>query len=74
MSGERKENEARAAANLLSTEIKELQKQYMWKAENIVRFIEKLGMTQEQKVEFVAYELANAYVAHRFNFEAVKRG
>ena len=40
---------------------RELAEQYHWKAENIVRFLEKLKMTTAQKEDFVAKELARAY-------------
>lgn len=40
----------------------ELSERYRWKAENIVRFFDKLGMTKKQKVKFLAEELAGAYM------------
>jgi hypothetical protein len=40
----------------------ELAKQYQWKAENILRFLDKLGMTKKQKEKFIADELAQAYM------------
>lgn len=41
----------------------ELVAQYEWKAENIVRFFDHLGMTTEQKVKFLSEELAEAYMS-----------
>ena len=40
----------------------ELAEQYRWKAENIVRFFDKLGMTTKEKVTFLSQELAGAYM------------
>jgi hypothetical protein len=45
----------------LSAAIDELQKAYIWKAENIVRWFDGLGMTKEQKVEFLAREFATVH-------------
>lgn len=41
--------------------LKELAAQFRWKAENNIRFYEKLDMTTEQKVDFLAQEFAAAY-------------
>ena len=41
-----------------SKRIDELAKAFRWKAENNIRFYEKLGMTTEQKVDFLAREFA----------------
>jgi hypothetical protein len=38
-----------------------LASQYRWKAENNIRFYELLGMTTEQKVEFLAKEFATIH-------------
>ena len=35
---------------------------YRWKAENIVRFFDKLGMTKKQKIEFLSEELAGIHM------------
>ena len=40
----------------------ELADKYRWKAQNIVRFFDKLGMTTKQKVKFLSEELAGAYM------------
>ena len=44
-----------------SERLKELAEQFRWKAENNIRFYEKLGMTTEQKVDFLAQEFAAIY-------------
>jgi len=44
-----------------SEHLKELKRQFRWKAENNIRFYEKLGMTTEQKVDFLAQEFAGVY-------------
>jgi hypothetical protein len=41
--------------------LKELAVQFRWKAENNIRFYENLGMTTEQKVDFLAQEFASIY-------------
>lgn len=42
---------------------------YQWKAENIVRFFDKLGMTQKQKIDFLAKEFASVHMfAHLRDF------
>jgi len=41
--------------------LKDLAAQFRWKAENNIRFYEKLGMTTEQKVDFLAQEFAGVY-------------
>lgn len=41
--------------------IEELAKQYRWKAENNIRFYEKLDMTTDQKVDFLAKEFASIH-------------
>lgn len=51
----------RGETPLLSERVKELEKAYRWKAENNIRFYEKLGMTTEQKVEFLAKEFATVH-------------
>lgn len=47
--------------DLHSRRIEELAKQYRWKAENNIRFYEKLDMTTEQKVDFLAKEFASIH-------------
>jgi hypothetical protein len=42
-------------------QVRELQAAYAWKAANIVRFFDNLGMTTEEKEKFLAQELAGAY-------------
>jgi hypothetical protein len=44
-----------------SERLKELEKQFRWKAENNIRFYEKLDMTTEEKVDFLAQEFAAVY-------------
>lgn len=44
-----------------SERINDLAKQYRWKAENNIRFYEKLDMTTEQKVDFLAKEFASIH-------------
>lgn len=44
-----------------SDRLKELAVQFRWKAENNIRFYEKLDMTTEQKVDFLAQEFAAIY-------------
>jgi len=44
-----------------SKRLKELEHNFRWKAENNIRFYEKLGMTTEQKVDFLAKEFASVY-------------
>lgn len=39
----------------------DLKEHFRWKAENNIRFYEKLGMTTEEKVEFLAGEFATTY-------------
>ena len=39
----------------------ELAANFRWKAENNIRFYEKLNMTTEQKVDFLAKEFASVY-------------
>jgi hypothetical protein len=46
----------------------ELAKQYQWKAENILRFLDKLGMTKKQKEKFIADELAQAYMNAEYTY------
>jgi hypothetical protein len=41
--------------------IDELARAYRWKAENNIRFYEKLGMSTEQKVDFLAKEFASIH-------------
>jgi hypothetical protein len=41
--------------------LKELAEQFLWKAENNIRFYEKLDMTTEEKVDFLAQEFAGVY-------------
>jgi len=41
--------------------LEELKSQFRWKAENNIRFYENLGMTTEQKVDFLAGEFAAVY-------------
>ena len=47
---------------IFTKRLDKLAEQYTWKAENIVRFFDKLGMTTTQKEEFLARELAGAYI------------
>lgn len=47
--------------DLHGARLKELAESYRWKAENNIRFFEKLGMTTEQKVEFLAKEFASIH-------------
>lgn len=48
---------------LIHERVNELAEQYRWKAENIVRFLEKLEWkSTKDKEDFVAKELANAYI------------
>lgn len=44
-----------------SERLKDLAEQFRWKAENNIRFYEKLDMTTEQKVDFLAQEFAGVY-------------
>lgn len=44
-----------------SERLKELAEKFRWKAENNIRFYEKLDMTTEQKVDFLAQEFAGVY-------------
>lgn len=44
-----------------SERLKELADSFRWKAENNIRFYEKLDMTTEQKVDFLAQEFASVY-------------
>lgn len=69
MNNEEVNRRAMAKAKLLSQREAELAKKYAWKAENIVRFFEKLGMTTKQKEEFLAKELAGAYMLGDMNLE-----
>jgi hypothetical protein len=46
---------------LLAAHLDDLETAYMWKAENIIRFLDGLRMTKKQKEVFVARELATAY-------------
>lgn len=41
--------------------LKKLAEQFRWKAENNIRFYEKLDMTTEEKVDFLAQEFASVY-------------
>lgn len=41
--------------------LKKLAEQFRWKAENNIRFYEKLDMTTEEKVDFLAQEFAGVY-------------
>ncbi len=40
----------------------ELAEKFTWKAENIVRFFDRLGMTTEEKVKFLAQEFAGVHM------------
>ncbi len=44
-----------------------LTEQYRWKAENIVRFFDKLGITTKQKEDFLASELAYVHSSAEIN-------
>lgn len=44
-----------------SERLRELAKQFRWKAENNIRFYEKLNMTTEEKVEFLSQEFSGVY-------------
>ena len=46
---------------LVHKQLDEWAEQLRWKAENNIRFFEKLGMTTEQKVDFLAKEFAGIY-------------
>jgi hypothetical protein len=61
MSKDREMENIRAADAIHSRRIAELQQQYIWKAQNIVRFFAELGMTIEQKEKFLASELATIH-------------
>ena len=39
-----------------------LAKNYRWKAENIVRFFDKLGMTKQAKIKFLSEEFAQIHM------------
>lgn len=53
---------AKRVGMMLHEHANELAQKYRWKAENIVRFFDGLGMTKEQKISFLADELAGAYM------------
>ena len=53
------------AAKMLHVQQKELTQQYRWKAENNIRFFDKLGMTTEEKVQFLAEEFARVHISGR---------
>jgi hypothetical protein len=58
-----------------SERLKELASQFRWKAENNIRFYEKLDMTTEQKVDFLAQEFAGIYwlgEMHRLDWPDIK--
>jgi hypothetical protein len=40
----------------------ELAGNYRWKAENIVRFFDNLGMSRKARIKFLSEELAQAYM------------
>lgn len=46
---------------LQSKQLEEWAKQLRWKAENNIRFYEKLGMTTDEKVDFLSKEFSNIY-------------
>jgi hypothetical protein len=48
----------------------ELSKSYHWKAENNIRFFDKLGMTTEQKIKFLADEFAGVHMFAEDNRKA----
>ena len=50
----------------------ELSKQYKWKAENIVRFFDGLGMTTKQKVKFLSEELADVYMCAEITYKGLQ--
>lgn len=50
----------------------ELAEQYEWKAENIVRFFDKLGMNTAEKVKFLSQELAQAYMNAEQHYRGVE--
>jgi hypothetical protein len=54
-------DQVRNASRLASERINELTEGYRWKAENNIRFYEKLGMTTKQKEDFLAREFATIH-------------
>lgn len=49
-----------------------LAEQYRWKAENNIRFYEKLGMTTEEKVDFLAKEFASIHWLVEINAPSIQ--